>query len=175
MSLMPLSRHALRPLALAAILACPAGLAWSQSPASASVPASAPASAPAYDAALAEKLGADARGMRRYVLVILKTGPQRMPDGPARQALFEGHFANMKRLTELGVLKVAGPADGVDGWRGIFLMAVPSIDEAKAFAATDPVLKTGEMVAEYHVMYLSAALMASPDLHQRLVPPAAKP
>jgi hypothetical protein len=47
-----------------------------------------------YDAALATRLGADERGMHRYVLVILRTGPTRVPDGDARKAMFAGHFAN---------------------------------------------------------------------------------
>src|SRR6186713_148473 len=51
----------------------------------------APAPPPAYDPALAQKVGADARGMRKYVLVILKTGPNRVPDGPEREAMFAGH------------------------------------------------------------------------------------
>ena len=50
------------------------------------------------DSALAAKLGADARGMRNYVLVILKSGPERVADGPARVEMFKGHFANMERL-----------------------------------------------------------------------------
>jgi hypothetical protein len=37
-------------------------------------PAQSPAT-PAYDGTLAKKVGADERGMRNYVLVILETGP----------------------------------------------------------------------------------------------------
>src|SRR5690606_2111871 len=76
---------------------------------------------PGYDAALAERLGADDYGMRKYVLVILKTGPTPLPRGEARDAMFQGHFANMKRLAAEGKLVLAGPLDGVDGRRGIFV------------------------------------------------------
>ena len=34
-----------------------------------------------YDAELARSLGADERGMRSYVLVVLKTGPVKVPVG----------------------------------------------------------------------------------------------
>ena len=121
-----------------------------------------------YDEALATRLGADEYGMKPYVLVILKTGPQRMPDGPDRNAMFQGHFANMKRLSEDGKLVLAGPLDGVDGMRGLFVFAVADIDEAKRLAETDPVIVNGEMVAQYHKYYGSAALMLVRDMHATL-------
>lgn len=123
----------------------------------------------AYDAALAGRLGADEYGMRHYVLVVLKTGPNKAPAGPARDAMFKGHFDNMKRLAGEGKLVLAGPFDGVDGWRGLFVLAVDNLDEAKALAATDPVLASGEMVAEYHKYYGSAALLLVPQTHEKLV------
>jgi uncharacterized protein YciI len=123
---------------------------------------------PAYDEALAQSVGADEHGMRRYVLVILKTGPNRVPDGPDRDEMFRGHFANMQRLSDEGKLALAGPLDGVDGWRGLFVMAVPEIEEAKQLVATDPVIIKGEMVAEYHKYYGSAALMTVADTHKRV-------
>lgn len=127
-----------------------------------------PVQNPQYDEALATQFGADELGMRKYVLVILKTGPRRMPDGPERDEMFRGHFANMRRLSEEGRLVLAGPLDGVDGWRGLFVFAVPGIDEARALAATDPVLVHGEMVAEYHRFYGSAALVGLAAVHERL-------
>ena len=123
---------------------------------------------PVFDEALARSLGADDHGMRRYVLVVLKTGPSPVPAGPARDEMFRGHFANMKRLAEEGKLALAGPLDGVDGWRGLFIFAVPSIEEAQALAATDPVIIQGEMVAEYHTYYGSAALMLVRDAHAKI-------
>jgi uncharacterized protein YciI len=123
---------------------------------------------PGYDEALAQSVGADEYGMRRYVLVILKTGPNRVPDGPERDEMFRGHFANMQRLSDEGKLALAGPLDGVDGWRGLFVMAVPDIEEAKTLVATDPVIIKGEMVAEYHKYYGSAALMTVAETHKRV-------
>lgn len=130
--------------------------------------AAAQQAAQTYDAELAARVGADDYGMRGYVLVVLKTGPTRVPDGPERDEMFRGHFANMKRLSEEGKLVLAGPFDGVDGWRGLFVFAVKDIDEARQLAATDPVLAKGEMVAEYHRYYGSAALMLVRETHDRL-------
>ena len=133
----------------------------------------APANASAFDAELAKKTGADEHGMRSYVLVILKTGPTRVPDGEKRDAMFAGHFANMKRLAKAGKLALAGPfAKDPDGWRGLFVFAVKDIDEAKALTETDPVIVNGEMVADYHARYGSAAIMLIPELHEKLQPPA---
>jgi uncharacterized protein YciI len=132
------------------------------------VPAEAQQAPPTFDAELATKLGADDYGMRNYVLVILKTGPHPVPAGPERDEMFRGHFANMQRLSEEGKLVLAGPLDGVDGWRGLFVFAVQDIDEAKALAATDPVIVKGEMVAEFHKYYGSAALMLVRDVHDTL-------
>lgn len=139
----------------------------------ASEPSVVPGAQPAFDAALAERLGADQRGMRRYVLVILKTGPNRMPDGEKRNAMFAGHFANIQRLADEGKLAVAGPfEDSPDGWRGLFLFAVADIAEAKRLTATDPVIVNGEMIAEYHPWYGSAAVMMIPAIHKQITPPA---
>jgi uncharacterized protein YciI len=121
-----------------------------------------------YDAELAKSLGADERGMRPYVLVTLKTGPNKMPEGPARTKMFEGHFANIKRLAGEKKLVLAGPLDGVDGQRGIFVFATPDIEQAKGYVATDPVIVNGEMVAEYHQFYGSAALMMVNDVHNKI-------
>lgn len=131
-------------------------------------PAEAPAAASSYDAALAASVGADERGMRSYVFVVLKTGPVRVPDGPERDAMFRGHFANMQRLSDEGKLAYAGPLDGVDGRRGVFILATADLEEAKQLVATDPVIVQGEMVAEYHKHYGSAALMLVRDAHKRI-------
>ncbi|MCR6661765.1 MAG: YciI family protein [Luteimonas sp.] len=124
------------------------------------------------DAGLAQRLGADERGMRQYVLVILKTGPTRVPDGPGRDAMFAGHFANIERLSKAGKLALAGPfVRSETGWRGLYVFAVGDIDEARALTEGDPVVVQGEMVAEYHPWYGSAAVMLIPEWHEKLVSP----
>jgi uncharacterized protein YciI len=121
-----------------------------------------------FDAELAKKVGADEYGMKNYVLVILKTGPTKVPEGKERTDMFAGHFANMKRLAGEGKLAVAGPLDGVDGWRGLFILAVSDIEEAKKIVATDPVIIKGEMIAEYHKWFGSAAVMLVNETHDKI-------
>lgn len=131
-------------------------------------PAAAPSPPPNFNEELARSLGADDFGMRHYVLVVLKSGPKPMEKGPERDAMFRGHFENMGRLSNEGKLVVAGPLDGVDGWRGIFILAVPEIGEAKALVATDPVVSSGEMVPEFHKLMSSAALMQVRTIHDTI-------
>lgn len=121
-----------------------------------------------YDEALAKSVGADEHGMRNYVLVILKTGPTKMPAGAARDEMFRGHMANIARLSKEGKLALAGPFGGEDTWRGLFILAVPEIEEARQLVGTDPVIAKGEMIAEYHKYYGSAALMVVPGTHEKI-------
>jgi uncharacterized protein YciI len=129
---------------------------------------SAPATNPAYDEALATAAGADDYGMHNYVLVILKSGPTPVPAGPERDAMFRGHFANIKRLAAEGKLVLAGPFDGAGDWRGMFVFDVAEIADAEALVATDPVIQHGEMVAECHKYYGSAALHFVNETHAKL-------
>ena len=143
-----------------------AALLFAMPPASAQTKAA--ESAPQYDAELAKSLGADERGMRSYVFVILKTGPKNIEDKAERAKIFEGHFANMGRLAAEKKLVLAGPLDGKEGRRGIFVIATPDIEEAKRYVATDPVIISGLMEAEYHKLYGSAALMMVNDVHNKI-------
>lgn len=121
-----------------------------------------------YDAALAASLGADERGMRSYVLVVLKTGPTKVPSGEKRTQMFAGHMANIQRLADEEKLVFAGPLDGIDGWRGIFIFAAPDIATVKTYVTTDPVIVNGEMVAEYHKLYGSAGLMMMNEISRKI-------
>ncbi|KQV53385.1 hypothetical protein ASC95_11645 [Pelomonas sp. Root1217] len=127
--------------------------------------------APAYDAGKAQAWGANEQGLRSYTFVLLKTGPKPMPAGPARDEMFKGHFANMTRLAKEGLLVYAGPFDGVDGWRGLFIFATSDMEVARKAVETDPVIASGEMVAELHKHFGSAALLAVNEWHPKLIKP----
>lgn len=116
---------------------------------------------PRYDKALADSLGADERGMKSYVLVILKTGPQdkNITEKPIRDSLFRGHFSNMNKMAEAGQLIVAGPIGKNDKtFRGIFILNVKTVEEAQALAQTDPSIQAGIFAIECYPWYGSAAL-----------------
>ncbi len=97
-----------------------------------------------YDAALAERLGADDYGMRSYVYVLLRTGKANITDEKKRKAIFDGHFANMGRLAEEGKLVAAGPFEDPKGiMRGFFIYNVATIEEAQKLVETDPGVSSG--------------------------------
>ena len=146
------------------LIACALALAAPSAAAQDAAPAK-----PGFDADLARKTGADDYGMRSYVLVVLRTGPTRVNDPEKRKAMFAGHMANIQRLAKEGKLALAGPFGDKDGdWRGLFVFAVEDIEAAKALVATDPVIAKGEMVAEYHSWYGSAANMLVNELHDKV-------
>ncbi len=126
-----------------------------------------PTKNPNFDAALAKKVGADKRGMRNYVLAILKTGPKDAEiKGKERDDLFKGHFANINRLAAEGKLSVAGPFGKNDKtFRGLYIFNVKTVDEALALVNTDPVIKSGVMVFDLIPWYGSAALMEVNRIH----------
>lgn len=112
-----------------------------------------------YDKALADSLGADDYGMKMYVLVILKTGSAKIDDKKTTDSLFAGHLQNIKRLATEGKLSVAGPLQKNDkNYRGIFILNVKTIDEAKSLLQTDPAVKSQLLDAELYGWYGSAAL-----------------
>jgi uncharacterized protein YciI len=127
----------------------------------------------AYDAELAKKLGADARGMKTYVLCILKTGPKDAEiKGDERTAIFAGHFANIGRLADEGKLAVAGPFGKNDkSYRGLYIFNVATIEEAEKLVVLDPAVKAGVFVPELTLWYGSAAMMVVGETHKKLEKP----
>ena len=111
-----------------------------------------------YDPELAKKLGADERGMKNYVLVMLKTGPNNTTNKAYMDSCFAGHMSNMGRLVKEGKLVVAGPLGKNDkAYRGIFILSVP-FEEASAILQTDPAIHSGLLDYEAYRWYGSAAL-----------------
>jgi uncharacterized protein YciI len=124
---------------------------------------------PKYDSVLAKKYNADDYGMKKYVLVILKTGSKTTEDKKLRDSLFAGHMANIKRLVEINKLVVAGPLGKNDKtYRGIFILDVRTIEEANALVQTDPAVKGELLAAEFYEWFGSAALPAYLDASEKV-------
>ena len=124
---------------------------------------------PNYDPALAKKYGADDFGMKSYILVILKTGPNKTTDKAMLDSCFAGHMKNISRLAAEGKLVIAGPFGKNDKtYRGIFILNVTTFDEANLLLQTDPTIKEKILEPELYNWYGSAALPAYFDAEDKI-------
>ena len=124
---------------------------------------------PAYDKLLADSLGGDEYGMKSYILVILKTGPNKIEDKNLLDSLFRGHMENIGRLAANGKLIVAGPIGKNDeSYRGIFILNVTTIEEAKLLLETDPTVKAKVFETLLYKWYGSAALPTYLPNHEKI-------
>jgi uncharacterized protein len=113
---------------------------------------------PNFDTALAGKLGADAYGMKSYVLVMLKTGSNTTTEKAYIDSCFSGHMANINRLANEGKLVVSGPmGKNEKNYRGIFILNIP-LEDATGVLQTDPAIHSGLLACEIYPWYGSAAL-----------------
>ena len=127
-----------------------------------------PATNTQYDAALAKKLGADAYGMKKYVMAFLKTGPTKITDKAKSAEILKAHLKNIQKLADDGKLVVAGPFMDGKEIEGIFIFDVTTVEEAKTLTETDPAIKAGVLVMELKPFYCSAALVEIPGIHKKL-------
>ncbi|RYY12372.1 MAG: hypothetical protein EOO04_33750 [Chitinophagaceae bacterium] len=126
-------------------------------------------SKPAYDSALAKKTGADAYGMKQYVMVLLVTGKTVVSEKAVRDSLFAGHMKNINTLAKAGKLVVAGPFNKNElNYRGVFVFNTASVEETKSLVSTDPAVKAGIFDVLYLPWYSSAALMEVNGLHEKI-------
>lgn len=112
-----------------------------------------------YDSTLAKSLGADNYGMKSYIFVILKTGTAVIDKKETRDSLFAGHMKNISRLVKENKLIVAGPFGKNDlQYRGLFILDVKTIEEARELVNTDPAIAAKIFDVELIPWYGSAAL-----------------
>ena len=128
----------------------------------------APAAPANYDSDLAEELGADEYGMRSYIFCLLKTGSAKIDDPELRSEIFRGHFASMAELAGEGLLVLAGPFSEAEPWRGMYVFAVPTIEEAEQLVKRDPAVQAGIFDYELKRFYGSAALMQIGEIHSKI-------
>lgn len=121
-----------------------------------------------FNEQLANNLGADDYGMRRYVMALLKAGPNRDFDSETAQKIQRGHMANINRLADEGKLILAGPFLDGGELRGIFLFDVATVEEARELTESDPAIQAGSLEMELHPWYGSAALMKVTEIHYQI-------
>ena len=92
-----------------------------------------------------------------FVLVLL-VRPPNAPDiaKPELDQLREQHLANIRRLHAEGKLLKAGPTEDQSGRnvRGIFIFTTDSVEKAREWVGSDPLIKRGRLAAEYLKWYV---------------------
>ena len=122
-----------------------------------------------YDEKLAKELKADDYGMKTYVLAILKTGTERSLTKAKQDSVFKGHMTNIGKLVTDGKLVVAGPLGKNDkNYRGIFILDVSTIEEAKKLVDTDPAIQSKLLDVDLFIWYGSAALKETLKIHSKI-------
>jgi uncharacterized protein len=125
-------------------------------------------SVPMYDSVLAMKLGADEYGMKKYMMVFLKAGPNRTQDSATTAGIQKAHLANIFRLARERKLLIAGPFLEDGDIRGIFIFDVKTIEEAKELTSSDPAVQAGRLIMEIHPWYGPAALPLLDSFQQKI-------
>lgn len=125
-------------------------------------------SSDAFDAKLAAELGADEYGMKRYVIALLKRGPNQNQDSVEVARLQRAHLDNIGKLADARKLVVAGPFMDDTDLRGIYIFDVETVEEARKLTETDPAIKAGRLVMELHEWYGSAALIRTAEIHKTI-------
>lgn len=121
-----------------------------------------------YDSTLAKKLGADEYGMKKYVMVFLKTGSVTNLAKAKTDSIFMQHMHNIDRLAEEGKLVVAGPFFKNDKYRGLFILNATTLEEGQRLVETDPAVKAKLLEPELLLWYGSASLAETLDIHKRI-------
>ena len=123
---------------------------------------------PSFDKHLADSLGADEIGMKKYVMAFLKKGPNRNQDSATAAQLQAAHMKNIGRMADMGKLILAGPFMDNGEVRGIYVFNVATVEEARELTASDPAIQAGRLVMELHLWYGSAALLLVNGLHNKV-------
>lgn len=107
---------------------------------------------------------ARAMGMALYYVYLLRKGPDWSPDTtPEIDALQDAHVANMRRLRQEGKIVVSGPL--LDAFqlggeiRSVGVMKAATMDEARSWIATDPMVKVRRLVFEMHAWMVPKGIL----------------
>lgn len=121
-----------------------------------------------YDSAKAAEYGADAYGMKKYVMAFLRKGPNRNLDSTEAANLQMAHLENIGKMAEAGKLVLAGPFFGDGDIREIYIFNVESLAEAEELTNSDPAIQAGSLVMDLKEWYGSAGLVAVNEIHKTL-------
>ncbi|GAB1350417.1 hypothetical protein MASR1M107_26320 [Ignavibacteriales bacterium] len=104
-----------------------------------------------------------AEKMKKWYFVMLSKGENRNQDTTEVRLLNEGYMANINRMADLGVLRIAGPFMDNGDWRGIFIMDVKTEEEVIENLKQDPAIASGRLKYEIHPWFGPATIKTNWD------------
>ncbi|GIW74555.1 MAG: hypothetical protein KatS3mg103_1077 [Phycisphaerales bacterium] len=110
------------------------------------------------------------RAGRPYAFVFIRTGTLAEPTPAQQREAMDGHFANMQRLAERGLLLMAGPLTeprSDPDHRGLFVFDARTAAEGLALANTDPARAMGVFTMDPWVLTTQAPLTDLPALEEQ--------
>lgn len=86
--------------------------------------------------------------LKRYVMCIYTTGPNRSQPEEEAMQIQRAHLAYQDSLFKEGILLVAGPFGGANKKRGIVIYDLDHPSEALPYVQNDPAVKAGRLEFE---------------------------
>jgi len=122
-------------------------------------------------AVCAPVVAAEQGRMMTVYLVLLKKGPAWTAEvTPATQAIQDAHMANIRAMWQAHKLVVAGPVEDQADLRGVFVFQAASLEEAKAWAASDPAVKAGRLTPVVYPWWVEKGALPDPGSYCTTVP-----
>jgi len=95
--------------------------------------------------------------MRQFVFGFLNAGPK-AAEAPT-PTLMDDHLANLWSMRQSGVMVAGGPAVGSATRAGVVIMAIDSVEKAKALLELDPTVKAGRTIVELFPWFAADGIM----------------
>ncbi len=94
--------------------------------------------------------------LREYTIGFLRRGPESGKPRTDEEAkkVQEGHMANINRMANEGMLKVAGPMGGNGDLRGLFFFITTDREKIKRECDQDPAIKGGRLKMDLYTLYM---------------------
>lgn len=87
--------------------------------------------------------------MVEFHMALLKRGPKFSATGMSKEVR-NAHIANVVSLLDSGKAIIAGPMGDEGDIIGIYIFRAKNAEEARAWAESDPAVKSGDLLAEMH-------------------------
>jgi len=97
--------------------------------------------------------------MRQFVFAFLNVGPKPIGTPESNATIMDDHLANLWSMRQAGTMVAGGPAVGSEKRAGVVVLAMDSVDKARALLEQDPTVKAGRTVVELFPWYAADGIM----------------